>query len=72
MYKHIEVADGHHTMAKQKGQVEIKMCNNNGDTPIATLHNIICAPDICDRLFYIITLMNLGHTCLFHKGVCTL
>ena len=30
--KHIEVADGHHVMAKQKIQVKIQMCDNNGDT----------------------------------------
>ena len=29
------------------------------------------APDLRDRLFSIITLMNAGHTCLFHKGFCT-
>ena len=27
--KHIEVADGHQVTAKQKGQVQIKMCDNN-------------------------------------------
>ena len=27
--------------------------------------------DICGRLFLIITLMNLGHTCLLYKGFCT-
>ena len=47
------------------------MCNDHGDTFIATLHNVILAPDLCDRLFSIITLMNLGHTYLFHKGFCT-
>ena len=30
--KYIEVADGHHVMAKQKGQVQIQMCDNNGKT----------------------------------------
>ena len=35
------------------------------------LHNVLLAPDICDRLFSIITLMNLEYTCLFHKGFCT-
>ena len=30
-YKLIEVADGHHFMEKQKGEVRIKMCDNNGD-----------------------------------------
>ena len=28
---HIEVADGHHVMAKKR-QVQIKMCDDNGDT----------------------------------------
>ena len=69
--KHIEVADGHHVTAKQKGQVQIKMCDNNGDAFIATLHNVLLAPDLCDRLFSIITLMNLVHICLFHKDFCT-
>ena len=32
MDKHIEVADGHHVIAKQKGQVQIKMCDNNKDS----------------------------------------
>ena len=49
--KHIEVADGHHVAAKQKGQVRIKMCDNNGDPFIITLHKVILAPDLCDRLF---------------------
>ena len=31
MDKHIEVADGHHITAKQKEQVQIKMCDNNRD-----------------------------------------
>ena len=68
--KYIEVSDGHHVTAKQKGQVRIKMCDNHGDPLIAMLHNILLAPDLCDRLFSIITLMNSGHTCLFHKGFC--
>ena len=66
--KYIEVADGHRVTAKQKGQVRIKMCNDNRDTFIATLYNVILAPDLCDRLFLIITLMNLVHTCLLYKG----
>ena len=48
------------------------MCDDNKDPFIATLHNIVLAPDLCDRLFFIITLMNLGNTCLFHKGFCTI
>ena len=47
------------------------MCNNHGYPFIATLHNVLLAPDLCDRLFSIITLMNLVHTCLFHNGFCT-
>ena len=69
--KNIEVADGNHIMSKQKGQVWIKKCDNNGDNFIATLHNVLLAPDLCDRLSYIITLMNLGHTCLSHEVFCT-
>ena len=47
--KYIEVADGHHVTAKQKGQVRIKMCDNNGNTFIATLYNVLLAPDLCDK-----------------------
>ena len=69
--KFIEVADGHHVTAKQKGSVRIKMFDDNGETFIATLYNVLLAPYLCDRLFSIITLMNAVHTCLFHKGFCT-
>ena len=48
------------------------MCDDNGDPFIATLHNVILAPELCDRLFSIITLMNVGHTCIFHKGFCAI
>ena len=71
MDKHIEVADRHHVTAKQKGQVQIKGCDNNGDPFIATLHNVLLAPDLCDILFSIIALMNSGHNCLFQKGFFT-
>ena len=47
------------------------MCDDNGNKFIATLYNVLLAPDLCDRLFSMITLMNAGHTCLFHKGFCT-
>ena len=66
--KYIKFADGHHVMAKQKVSVQIQMCNDNGKKFIATLYNVLLAPDLCDRLFSIITLMNAGHTCLFTKG----
>ena len=68
--KHIEPADGHHATEKKDGQVQIKMCKNNRDAFIATLHNILLAPDLCDRSFSIITSINFGHTCLFQKGFC--
>ena len=70
--KYIEVADGHHVTAKQKVQVQIKMCNDNGYSFIAMLHNVMFYPDLCNSLFSIITLMYSEHTCLFHKGFCTL
>ena len=69
--EHIEVADGHHVTTGRKGQVRIKMCDHNRDNFIATLHNVILALDLCDRLFSITTLMNLGLTCLFHKEFFT-
>ena len=69
--KYIEVADGHHVTAKQKVSVRIQMFDDNGETFVATLYNVLLAPDLCDRLFSIITLMSSGHTCLFHKGFCT-
>ena len=47
------------------------MCDDNRKTFVATLYNVLLAPDLCDRLFSIITLMNAGHTCLFRKGFCT-
>ena len=48
--KHIEVADGHHVTAKQKGPVQIKMYDDNGYPFIATLHNLLLAPYLCYRL----------------------
>ena len=47
------------------------MCDDNRKTFIATLYNVLLEPDLCDMLFLIITLMNAGRTCLFHKGFCT-
>ena len=69
--KYIEVVDRHHVTVKQKGQVRIHMCNNNGKPFITTLHNVLLAPNLCDSLFSIITLMNSGNTSIFHKGFCT-
>ena len=35
---------------------------------IATLHSVLLSPDLCNRLFSIITLVNSGHNYLFTKG----
>ena len=56
--KHIEVVDRHHVTEKQKVQVRIKVCPNNRDPFIATLHNVILVPDLCNGLFSIIALIN--------------
>ena len=47
------------------------MCDDNGKKFVATLYNVILALELCNRLFSIITLVNAGNTCLFHKGFCT-
>ena len=65
--KYIEVADGHHIIVKQRGQVRIQMCDDNRNTFITTLHNVLLAPHLCDRLLQIITLTNSGHNCLFSE-----
>ena len=44
--KYIKIADRHHVTAKQKGLVRIKMCNNNRKSFIATLYNVLLAPDL--------------------------
>ena len=69
--KHIEVVDGHHVTVNKKRQVQIKICKDNGDPLIATFHNVLFTPDLCNIFFSIITLMNSGKTCLFIKGFCT-
>ena len=56
---------------QKKCQVRIKICDNRGYPFIATLHNVILAPDLCDRLFSIITSLNQGHNYLFRKEFCT-
>ena len=68
---YIEVADKHQVTAKQKVKLQIKMRDYNRNPFIATLHNVLFASDLCNRLFSIITLMNSGHNRLFHKGFCT-
>ena len=65
--KYIEVADGHFVTAKQTGEVQINMHDDNGKPFIAMLYNVLFAPDLCNQLFSINTLINLVHTCLFQK-----
>ena len=66
--KYIEAADGHYVTVKQKEKDQKQMYNDNGTNFITTLHNVILAPDLCNGIFSIIMLMNLGHTCLFQRG----
>ena len=60
--KRIEVADRHHITAKHKGQVQNQMCGDHGDPFIATLHKVILAPYLCDKLFSIITIIKYRRT----------
>ena len=60
--QYTEVTYEHFVTAKKTGKVQIKIWDNNVKHFIATLYNVLLAPDLCDRLFYIIMLMNLGHT----------
>ena len=56
-----KVSDGNFVAAKQTGQVQIEMCNNNKKSFISTLYNMLLAPDLCDQLFSIIKLMDSVH-----------
>ena len=60
--KYIKDADKNLITAKQTGQFKIKMRNDNGKTFIAIVYNVLLAPELCYRLFSIITLINLGIT----------
>ena len=60
--KYFEVSNEHYITAKQTGKLRIRMHNNNGKPLIDTLYNVLFTPDLCDQLFYIITLIHLGHT----------
>ena len=69
--KYIKVSDGNFVTAKQTGQVQIKMCEENGKPFIVMLYNLLLEPDFFDWLFSIIKWMNLVHICMFYKGFCT-
>ena len=65
--KYIEVTDGHFH-SKTNRRSSNKMRDNNGKPLIAVLYNVLLAPDLCGRLFSIITLMNSRQTFTFTKG----
>ena len=50
--KYIEISDGHFVTGKQTEEVQIHMRNDNVKTFIATLYNILFAPDLCYWLFF--------------------
>ena len=52
--KYIKVEDGHSVTERQTGEVQIKICDNNGKPFIDTLYTVLLAPDLCDQLFSII------------------
>ena len=70
--KYINVVHGNLVAAKQTGEVQIKMRDENGEPFIDILYNLLLAPEFCNQLFSIIASMNLVHTCIFHKGFCTI
>ena len=47
------------------------MCDDYRKPCIATIHNVLLAPDLCDRFFSIITLLSSGNICIIHKGFST-
>ena len=56
--KYIEVSDGYLVTAKQTGEAQIKMCDNNVKPFIAMLYNVLFVPYLCDQLFSMIKFMN--------------
>ena len=56
--KYIEVSDENLVTAKQTGEAQIKLCENNGKPFIAMLYNLIFVPDSCDQSFSMIIVMN--------------
>ena len=58
--KYIKLVDRITVTEKQK--------DDNKNPFVTTLHNVLLAPYLCNRLFSIIMYMNLVHTCLFLKG----
>ena len=48
MDKYIEVAYGNFVTAKQTGEVQIKICDDNRKPFISTLNNVLFASDFCE------------------------
>ena len=70
MDKYTESADGNFVTVKQTGEVQIKRRDDNRKYFFATLNNVLFSTELCDQLFSIITLINLGYKYLFHKRFC--
>ena len=68
--QYIKVAVRKHFTAKQIGEVQIEIRDNNGKTFIDTLYNVLFAPDFFNWLFSIIALIHSVRTFLFHKWFC--
>ena len=68
--KYTEFTDWHFVASKQTGEVQINIRNDNDKPLIAKLYNVLFAPDF-SMIFFIITLINLGHTCHFQKELFT-
>ena len=68
--KYIGVEDDHYITDKQKGQIQIRICGDNGYPFITTFHSVLLVTDLCNKLFLNIMLMNYIHACLFNKGFC--
>ena len=47
------------------------MCDNNGNPIIVTLHNLLLAPYLCDRLFQSLVFLPLLHAILSFSLKCT-
>ena len=47
-HEYIKFAYGHFITAKQIEKVQIKISDDNGKPFIATLYNVLLAPDLCD------------------------
>ena len=56
--KNIQVEDGYFFTEKKAGEVQIKMCDKNGNPLIAMLYYFLLEPDFCYQLLFIVLLIN--------------